>query len=396
MDVDGGATGDDKDAETTLGTEPDTTKTLEMLEQTETAALQQASKKDRPRRKSTRNKVKTPDDACECGDKDEDACDVWKHTSCYGFDAATDQRIPDFFECYRCLAYAALGETAHEPDKEDEIEQALAEFRSLALFRRALAVVWSEGVLSMAQLAKRLAVDNSTAAQVIKRLKSEEFMLEQGAPQRRQRGENASQVGSLKAGTFIVNKSAKQLKRKKAEYFDPGRGAEHAVLVEDSPSSSQQNQKLAFGGAPDPSTSPADPIIDDSQPLPFSTPDSIAAADSASGTGPLAPARGQTQRYSAAKRFEEPPASYVPQGDAKVKGKGKAVERVKDRPAGQPAPMDVDLAPAPSPQSSTSRAGLKKRRSMAELQVNSEHNAVTGGVPARKKQKVSEASEIEV
>lgn len=190
-----------------------------------------------------------------------------------------------------------------------------------------------------------------------------------------------------------------------------------AVLVEDSPSSSQQNQKLAFGGAPDPSTSPADPIIDDSQPLPFSTPDSIAAADSASGTGPLAPARGQTQRYSAAKRFEEPPASYVPQGDAKVKGKGKAVERVKDRPAGQvrraprlpacraheshspaqqPAPMDVDLAPAPSPQSSTSRAGLKKRRSMAELQVNSEHNAVTGGVPARKKQKVSEASEIEV
>lgn len=67
MDVDGGATGDDKDAETTLGTEPDTTKTLEMLEQTEAAALQQASKKDRPRRKSTRNKVKTPDDACECG-----------------------------------------------------------------------------------------------------------------------------------------------------------------------------------------------------------------------------------------------------------------------------------------------------------------------------------------
>ena len=62
----------------------------------------------------------------------------------------------------------------------------------LTIIHAALAVVWSEGVLSMAQLAKRLgacpcsvlaasftglsacspsAVDNSTAAQVIKRLR---------------------------------------------------------------------------------------------------------------------------------------------------------------------------------------------------------------------------------
>lgn len=64
------------------------------------------------------------------------ACDVWKHTTCYGFNSAEDSRIPDMFVCYRCLAHKALDEAAYEADKEGEIEQALAEFRSLALFRR--------------------------------------------------------------------------------------------------------------------------------------------------------------------------------------------------------------------------------------------------------------------
>jgi len=49
-------------------------------------------------------------------------------------------------------------------------------------------------------------IDNSTAAQVIKRLKAEEYMLEQAAPQRRARAKNASQAASRKAGSLSVNK----------------------------------------------------------------------------------------------------------------------------------------------------------------------------------------------
>jgi len=75
------------------------------------------------------------------------ACEVWKHTTCYGFDGAEDSRIPDTFICYRCLAHTALDDAAYEPDKVGEIEQALAEFRSLALFRR--------GASRLSRLARR-------------------------------------------------------------------------------------------------------------------------------------------------------------------------------------------------------------------------------------------------
>ncbi|GAA6054568.1 hypothetical protein JCM3770_006036 [Rhodotorula araucariae] len=158
MDVEGAL---DAGPETTFEPEPDTTKTLEP---TGAAALPSfKEEKARPRRRSTRSKMRTADDACECGDKEDDGamiccstCDVWKHAVCYGFDGVKDKRIPDIFSCYRCLAGTALDETAHEPEREGEIEHALAEFRSLALFRRALTVVWQEGVLSMKALADRL------------------------------------------------------------------------------------------------------------------------------------------------------------------------------------------------------------------------------------------------
>ncbi|BGP46103.1 hypothetical protein JCM10450v2_001943 [Rhodotorula kratochvilovae] len=426
MDVDSAL--DAGAAETTFEDEPDTTKTLEP---TGAAALQPIKEElVRPRRKSTRSKMRTAEDACECGDKEEDegmiccsTCDVWKHAVCYGFEGVDDKRIPDVFTCYRCLAGAAVDEATHEPEREGEIEQALAEFRSLALFRRAIAVVWQEGVLSMKALADRLAVDNSTASQVLKRLKAEEYIIEQGGSSRRQRGKNGSQVGSLKTAPLVVNKSSKQLKRKKAEYFTPGSGAEldnghaalastskpvaPAVLVEPTPPPAQQQQH-AFG-APSPSAiavSQDDPIQDDSQPLPFSTPDTVAStASSAAHNHGMKPVK----RYTHEEQLEMPPASYVPaKGD--TKGKARAVESEDDFPRGldehimqKPVPMDVDdsiafssdlppaqqqphALPAADPSTTTSTG---KRRSMGNLDPNA------GGARA-KRQKCSEASEIEV
>jgi hypothetical protein len=49
-------------------------------------------------------------------------------------------------------------------------------------------------------------VDNATAGQVLKRLKAESFIVEQGAS-RKGKGKVGSQIGSLKAAPQVVNKS---------------------------------------------------------------------------------------------------------------------------------------------------------------------------------------------
>lgn len=76
---------------------------------------------------------------CECGhDKFEedviccDNCDEWQHTDCYGFASAQDTRIPDYHVCYSCL----LGKN------EGKL---LEEMRNMALFRRALKIIWRLG-----------------------------------------------------------------------------------------------------------------------------------------------------------------------------------------------------------------------------------------------------------
>lgn len=315
-------------------------------------------------------------------------------------------------------------------------------------------------------------------------------MLEQGAPQRRGRAKNTSQVGSLKAGSLTINKcvslslvpptatdacpcrSATQLKLKDADYFDPGRGAElgvadilrpveadatgptsttarvtsaslraralttlypqdplamtstdnprpPALLVDDTPSSAQQSQHqpLAFGRAPHPAASQPDPILDDSQPLPFSftTPDSIASLDSTHAQGHVLPS---AKRYSMQKRLEDPPASYVPMsagaaGQVKVKAaEGEQVEQVRrplrldvvdkqvsDPFAPQPASMDLDendstnLPPTRPPP--PTEAGPLKRRSTNDSGADVDRADTTTG-PRSKRPRCSEASEIEV
>lgn len=63
-------------------------------------------------------------------------CEVWKHAACYGFETVKDSRIPDVFVCYHCRAQAGIAESILDPDREAEIEQAIADLQSLALFRR--------------------------------------------------------------------------------------------------------------------------------------------------------------------------------------------------------------------------------------------------------------------
>ncbi|GAA6048886.1 hypothetical protein JCM3770_007104, partial [Rhodotorula araucariae] len=285
---------------------------------------------------------------------------------------------------------------------------------------------------------------------VLKRLMAEEYITEQGGPPRRQRGKNGSQA--LKTAPLVVNKSNKQLKRKKAEYCTPGGGAElgvwtllRPVIVEAPPAAAAPStacpdghaalattskpaapvmlveptpplthpQQHAFGArtAPAAAVSQDDTIQDDSQPLPFSTPDTVASVGSSSehlrdtGIRPV-------KRYTREKELEVPPASYVPaKGDAK--GKARALELEDDSQHNfneqimqKPVPMDVDesiashLSPAQRQQADAATGlipgpgvGRGKRRSMGDLDPNADASA--GGTKS-KRQKCSEASEIEV
>ncbi|GAA5996305.1 uncharacterized protein JCM10292_007522 [Rhodotorula paludigena] len=410
MDIDK----DEPAASETYEPEPDTIQTADLVEAPAPQQKQREERPARPVRKSTRSRARTAEDACECGDKEDDGamiccstCDIWKHAVCYGFDSIDDQRIPDVFVCYRCEAQIKLDEAAGETEREGEIEQGLAAFRTLALFRRAIAVIWQDGMLTMKELAKRLEIDNSTAGQVIKRLKAEEFVVEQSASSRRHKGKSGSQVGLLKQGVQVVNKSAKQTKRKQNEYFRPGdadptlplqsrdndqRVDEAAILVEDTPSP-------AYPALGNRTATQEDPILDPlSQPqqsstLLFSTPAKSvppAAALPLSGGLPI-PSRQSVEMIA-------PQPSYVPSCEGK-KGKNKDVGRevsasLQAFSADEPVPMEVDRLKQQQRQQPPSSMSKGKRRTMSEVDVNLE--APVAGSTRSKRQRCSEADEIEV
>ncbi|GAA5843567.1 hypothetical protein JCM5353_007487 [Sporobolomyces roseus] len=168
---------------------------------------------------------------CECGDPSEtggmvccSSCDQWRHNVCYGYDDAGES-LPDIFECYRCRAHTAELDAILEETKtrEGEIKHALTDLQSLALFRRAIQTIWEDEILDSKELGKIIGIDSTTASQILKRLKQEEFIIEQTA---RKNSRSKTVKKTVKKPVFIVNKSPEQIKYKDSNYFSPGQGAE--------------------------------------------------------------------------------------------------------------------------------------------------------------------------
>ncbi|BGO97761.1 Meiosis-specific protein HOP1 [Rhodotorula toruloides] len=436
--------------------EPDTIQTQETQTSPNKAAKIVDIKAKRSPTKSSRSRSKFAGDACECGDKSDDGgmiccsnCEVWKHAACYGFETVKDSRIPDVFICYHCRAQAGIAESILDPDKEAEIEQAIADLQSLALFRRALAIVYRKGLLGMKELAERLDVDNATAGQVLKRLKAEEFVLEQTGT-RRQRGKNSTQPESMRAPALCVNKHPKQVKRKKLEYFNPGQGAELAFTAAlessdaDADADGQQDDAaMARPAQPGLRTDSLtlvsqDRRFDDAHNAQPSASGSRQAAVLVEATPSPAPSRAQTMdasqadsivdnasqpangivrresteifstpanssspsaalaKTAAAPRlpvFEAPKSSYVPRFDKK--GKGKAPAKLANDPFHRassyrqdPDLMDINEA--------DSEALPSKRRSLGEIDSNADESSSARTRSSKRAKKCSEASEIEV
>ncbi|BFZ60662.1 hypothetical protein YB2330_001704 [Saitoella coloradoensis] len=165
--------------------------------------------------------------SCECGDDSDDGemvqcatCRSWCHVWCYGFSSGNDPKLPDDHTCYSCLL-----------KKEERL---LDTMRDLALFRRALMIVWTEGVSKTNRdFAQRLSVDLPTANQLTKRLQAERFIATNTSKSGKQN--KSKDLSRHSYASMTVIKTAANQKRMMAEYFEPTREIVHHFEVEEQP-----------------------------------------------------------------------------------------------------------------------------------------------------------------
>ncbi|KAG4301694.1 hypothetical protein PCANB_001869 [Pneumocystis canis] len=153
---------------------------------------------------------------CECGDIAEDGdmiqcyvCQSWVHAWCYGFISGNDERLPDDHSCYSCLLQKS------EPILYESM-------KDLALFRRALMIVWEEGLpKNIIEFSDRLGCNRQNANQILKRLLQEGFIADITS------GRTLRSSVSKKTGRLNINdemtvvKTPENKQRLFSEYFQP-------------------------------------------------------------------------------------------------------------------------------------------------------------------------------
>lgn len=154
---------------------------------------------------------------CECGDTAEDSgdmiqcfvCHSWVHAWCYGFISGDDERLPDDHSCYACLLQKS------EPVLYESM-------KDLALFRRALMIVWEEGLpKNITEFSNRLGCNRQNANQILKRLIQEGFVVNV-ISNKNLRSNIIKKSGRLNLNDeMIVIKNSENKQRLFSEYFQP-------------------------------------------------------------------------------------------------------------------------------------------------------------------------------
>ncbi|KAG8932151.1 DNA binding protein [Tulasnella sp. 418] len=187
---------------------------------------------------------------CICGDAEDDGgriycdagCGKGYHIWCIGYNSCDDPRLPDNFECYRCM----LASSKYGLLTRGERELSLAGLKRLALTRRALKVIMDEGPPEGdIQFGKRLGCEMAVAAQITKGLINEGFLAlehtvtdELGfvetrttAPVTRQatQKQNRPKRGRPKNPKLVVIKT-NATNRLMERYFKPGNSLERSVI----------------------------------------------------------------------------------------------------------------------------------------------------------------------
>jgi hypothetical protein len=73
-----------------------------------------------------------------------DQCNSWQHTPCAGYCTNKDKRIPEKYVCFNCEHHGN--------------SKLLRNLQDLASLRRAISVVYSEGLESIRWFSKRLGI----------------------------------------------------------------------------------------------------------------------------------------------------------------------------------------------------------------------------------------------
>ncbi len=104
---------------------------------------------------------------CPCGDNEDDLdmiqcdkCGFWQHTPCAGYCSNRDKRIPkDNYNCYFCQYGTS--------------KKIIFFFKDLSSFRRAIAILFTDGIKGIKDLTERLSCSYYKANVLVQRLESE-------------------------------------------------------------------------------------------------------------------------------------------------------------------------------------------------------------------------------
>ncbi|EMR09970.1 hypothetical protein PNEG_01729 [Pneumocystis murina B123] len=182
---------------------------------------------------------------CECGDVSEDSgdmiqcyvCQSWVHAWCYGFISGNDERLPDDHSCYSCLLR--------------KFEPVLYEsMKDLALFRRALMIIWEEGLPeSNSEFSNRLGCSRQNACQILKRLLQEGFIANI-TQNRASRTNTSKKNGRINMNDeMVVVKNAENKQRLFSEYFQPLLKISHHYEKQENVNTSFQKDKSVNSNA---------------------------------------------------------------------------------------------------------------------------------------------------
>lgn len=111
---------------------------------------------------------------CSCEDNETDldmiqcdGCGMWQHTPCVGYCSNRDKRIPkDNYHCYHCRFGAAKKTAAYLKD--------------LSCFRRIVAVLYTDGIPSITEVAGRLSTSITKVSRLVKKLEDEGLLVRDG------------------------------------------------------------------------------------------------------------------------------------------------------------------------------------------------------------------------
>ncbi|KAF1911211.1 HORMA domain-containing protein [Ampelomyces quisqualis] len=136
---------------------------------------------------------------CDCGSQDIEGsmvgcqfCDRYQHMHCLGYHAANEGRVPSPHICPRCLL---TGESTHNLNAMGE----------MALCRRTIFWLQTNGFENIRELAKKLALKEAVCSRIVKRLKQE---------------------GALTTSGHLYTSSEGRATMLKA-FFDPAKGISH-------------------------------------------------------------------------------------------------------------------------------------------------------------------------